>query len=82
MPDVSKSLVYAIKKTYDEKGIDGIYPGKPERGQGEKRILTSRQERAQRTEKNANGSSRVNSYFGSQFTKHAGWHSNVYSAEQ
>ena len=45
MLDVSRSLVYATKKAYDEDGIDGIKPGKRGRRQGEKRILTPQQER-------------------------------------
>lgn len=44
--DVSRSLVYATIKTYDEKGISGIKPGKRGRRQGDKRILTPEQERA------------------------------------
>ena len=44
--DVSRSLVYATIKTYDEKGIDGIKPGKRGRRHGDKRILTPEQERA------------------------------------
>ena len=28
MLDVSRSLVYATKKAYDENGIDGIKPGR------------------------------------------------------
>ena len=43
--DVSRSLVYATKKAYDEKGIDGIKPGKRGRRHGEKRTLTPEQER-------------------------------------
>ncbi len=46
MLNVSRSLVYATKKSYDEKGIDGIKPGKRGRRQGEKRILTPQQERS------------------------------------
>lgn len=45
MLDVSRSLVYATKKAYDEKGIDGIKPGKRGRRHGEKRTLTPQQER-------------------------------------
>lgn len=45
MLDVSRSLVYATKKAYDEKGIDGIKAGKRGRRHGEKRILTPEQER-------------------------------------
>lgn len=45
MLDVSRGLVYMVKKAYDEKGIDGIKPGKRGRRQGEKRILTPEQER-------------------------------------
>ena len=44
--DVSRSLVYATKKTYDEKGIEGIKPGKRGRRHGDKRILTPEQEQA------------------------------------
>lgn len=44
--DVSRSLVYATKKTYDEKGIEGIKPGKRGRRHGDKRILTPEQEHA------------------------------------
>lgn len=44
--DISRSLVYATKKTYDEKGIDGIKPGKRGRRMGEKRTLTTEQEHA------------------------------------
>lgn len=44
MLDVSRSLVYATKKVYDEKGIDGIKAGKRGRRHGEKRILTPEQE--------------------------------------
>jgi transposase len=46
MLDVSRSLVYGTKKTYDEKGIEGIKPGKRGRRHGDKRILTPDQERA------------------------------------
>lgn len=46
MLDVSRSLVYATKKTYDEKGIEGIKPGKRGRRHGDKRTLTPDQERA------------------------------------
>jgi len=45
MLDVSRSLVYATKKSYDEKGIAGIKPGKRGRRHGDKRILTPEQER-------------------------------------
>jgi len=45
MLDVSRSLVYLTKKTYDEKGIEGIKPGKRGRRHGDKRILTPEQER-------------------------------------
>ncbi len=44
--DVSRSLVYATRKSYDEKGIDGIKPGKRGRRPGAKRILTPEQERS------------------------------------
>ena len=44
MPDVSRSHVYATKKTYDEKGIEGIKPGKRGRRKGDQRILTPEQE--------------------------------------
>ena len=43
--DVSRAMVYMAKKSYDEKGIDGIKPGKRGRRLGEKRILTPEQER-------------------------------------
>lgn len=46
MLDVSRSLVYATKKTYDEQGIEGIKPGKRGRRHGDKRTLTPDQERA------------------------------------
>ena len=46
MLDVSRSLVYATKKAYDEKGIEGIKPGKRGRRHGDKRTLTPDQERA------------------------------------
>jgi len=46
MLDVSRSLVYGTKKTYDEKGIEGIKPGKRGRRHGDKRILTPERERA------------------------------------
>ena len=38
--DVSRSLVYATKKAYEEKGIEGIKAGKRGRRVGEKRTLT------------------------------------------
>ena len=44
--DISRSLVYATKKTYEEKGIEGIKAGKRGRRVGEKRTLTPEQERA------------------------------------
>lgn len=44
--DVSRSLIYATKKAYEEKGIEGIKPGKRGRRHGDKRILTPAQERA------------------------------------
>ena len=44
--DVSRSLVYATKKAYEEKGIEGIKAGKRGRRVGEKRTLTPEQERA------------------------------------
>ena len=43
--DISRSLVYATKKTYEEKGINGIKPKKRGRRHGDKRILTPEQER-------------------------------------
>lgn len=43
--DVSRSLVYATIKTYDEKGIEGIKPGKRGRRHGDKRTLTPEQEK-------------------------------------
>lgn len=43
--DVSRSLVYATKKTYDEKGIEGIKPKTRGRRTGDKRTLTPEQER-------------------------------------
>ena len=43
--DISRSHVYATKKIYEEKGIDGIKPQRRGRREGEKRILTSEQER-------------------------------------
>jgi transposase len=43
--DVSLSLVYATKKSYDEKGIEGIKPKRRGRRIGDKRLLTSEQER-------------------------------------
>ena len=43
--DVSRSHVYATKKAYDEKGIEGIKPGKRGRRHGAKRLLTPEQER-------------------------------------
>jgi len=45
MLDVSRSLVYATKKTYDEKGIEGIKPKTRGRRNGDKRTLTPEQER-------------------------------------
>jgi transposase len=45
MLDVSRSSVYATKKSYDEKGIDGIKPQVRGRRTGDKRILTPEQER-------------------------------------
>ena len=45
MLDVSRSLVYATKKTYDEKGIEGIKPKTRGRRIGDKRTLTPEQER-------------------------------------
>jgi len=45
MLDVSRSHVYATKKTYYEKGIEGIKPGKRGRRKGAKRIMTPEQER-------------------------------------
>jgi transposase len=45
MLDVSRSHVYATKKAYDEKGIEGIKPGKRGRRKGAKRIMTPEQER-------------------------------------
>jgi transposase len=45
MLDVSRAHVYATKKTYDEKGIKGIKPGKRGRRHGQKRILSPEQER-------------------------------------
>ena len=44
MLDVSRSHVYATKKTYDKKGIKGIKPGKRGRRKGEKKSLTPQQE--------------------------------------
>jgi len=44
MLGVSRSHVYATKKTYDEKGIEGIKPGKRGRRKGDQRILTPQQE--------------------------------------
>ena len=44
--DVSRSLVYATRKSYDEKGINGIKPGSRGRRHGTKRILTPEQERS------------------------------------
>jgi transposase len=43
--DVSRSHVYATKKTYDEKGIEGIKPRKRGRRRGAKRVMTPDQER-------------------------------------
>jgi len=43
--DVSRSLVYATKKAYDEEGIEGIKPQRRGRKTGEKRTLTPEQER-------------------------------------
>jgi transposase len=43
--DVSRSHVYATKKIFDEKGIEGIKPKKRGRRNGAKRILTSDQEK-------------------------------------
>jgi len=43
--DVSRTLVYTSRKAYNEKGIEGIKPGKRGRRVGEKRILTPQQER-------------------------------------
>jgi transposase len=45
MLDVSRSHVYATKKTYEEKGIEGLKPGKRGRRKGAKRIMTPEQER-------------------------------------
>jgi transposase len=45
MLDVSLSLVYATKKTYDEEGIEGIKPKTRGRKIGDKRLLTPDQER-------------------------------------
>ena len=45
MLGVSRSLVYATKKAYDEKGIEGIKPGRRGRRQGAKRSLSPEQER-------------------------------------
>jgi transposase len=42
--DVSRSHVFAVKKIYTEKGVDGIKPGKRGRRHGAKRILTPQQE--------------------------------------
>jgi len=42
--DVSRSHVYATKKVYEEKGIEGIKPGKRGRREGAKRVLTPEQE--------------------------------------
>ena len=42
--DVSRAMIYTVKKAYDEKGIDGIKPGKRGRREGDKRILTPEQE--------------------------------------
>lgn len=43
--DVSRSLVYATKKTYDEEGIEGIKSKTRGRRIGDKRTLTPEQER-------------------------------------
>ena len=43
--DVSRSHVYATKKTYDEKGIAGIKPQKRGRRTGEQRTLAPEQEK-------------------------------------
>jgi transposase len=43
--DVSRTHVYATKKIYDEKGIEGIKPKKRGRRKGEQRILAPEQER-------------------------------------
>jgi transposase len=43
--DVGRSTVYATKKTYDEKGIEGIKPKKRGRKTGEQRKLTPAQEK-------------------------------------
>ena len=45
MLDVSRSHVYATKKIYDEKGIEGIKPHKRGRRNGAKRILKPDQEK-------------------------------------
>lgn len=45
MLDVSRSLVYATKKTYNEEGIEGIKPKTRGRRTGDKRTLTPEQER-------------------------------------
>jgi transposase len=42
--DVSRSLVYATKKTYDEEGLEGIKPRTRGRKTGDKRKLTPEQE--------------------------------------
>jgi transposase len=43
--DISRSHVYATKKTYDEKGVEGIKAGKRGRRNGAKRIMTPEQEK-------------------------------------
>ncbi|GHV48727.1 hypothetical protein FACS1894204_13130 [Synergistales bacterium] len=43
--DVSRSFVYATKKAYNERGIEGIKPGKRGRRAGAKRTLTPEQEK-------------------------------------
>lgn len=43
--DVSRSLVYATKKVYEEKGVDGIKAKKRGRREGTQRILSPEQER-------------------------------------
>jgi len=45
---ISRSLVYATKKIYEEKGIDAIKPQRRGRRTGEKRVLTSEQEKTVR----------------------------------
>ncbi len=44
MLDVSRSHVYSMRKTYDEKGIAGIREQTRGRRQGDKRVLTPEQE--------------------------------------